>query len=89
MADEIIVEDTNPEIKTYSYDDVSLIVEKTHAEPTVRKEVHNIEEIQEKIAKINSVISLWESKKVSYQELLDKYTELKPVVKKPEEIIEK
>ena len=88
MADEIgEIEDTNPEIKTYKYEVNSLVIEKTHAVPKVRQEIHNIAQVQKQIAKIDGAISLWQAKKAPLQALLDKHNELKPVVE-PEEIPE-
>lgn len=72
--------DDNPEIKTFSAKDNILTIEKTHSKPTIQLETYSVAELQKKIAKINSVISLWEAKKKPYQDLIDLYNEHKPFV---------
>ena len=79
MADEMEVEDANPEIKTYKYDVNSLVIEKTHAVPKVRQEIHNIAQVQKRIAKIDGAISLWQQKKAPLVAIVQKYQELAPV----------
>lgn len=65
--------DDNPEIKTYLTKDNALIIEKTHDKPQVKIESYNIAELQGKIAKIDSVITIWEAKKKLYQDLIALY----------------
>ena len=76
MEEEII--DTNPAIITYEFEDNALVMETTHKDPTVQKKVYIVSDAQAKISKINNVIALWEAKKVPYQDIIDKYNELKP-----------
>lgn len=68
--------DDNPEIKTYKKVDGALVIEKTHSKPVVHSESHKIEEMQAQIAKIDGVIAIWQSKKVKFQAIIDKYNEI-------------
>ena len=76
MEEEII--DVNPAIITYKFEENALVMETTHKDPTVQKKVYIVSDAQAKISKINNVIALWEAKKVPYQDIIDKYNELKP-----------
>jgi len=78
MPEIIPPEDTNPEIKTYSTEEGKLIVERTHGKPVVHTDSYLIKDAEVEIAKINSVIALWENKKQPYQDIVNKYDEIKP-----------
>lgn len=51
----------------------SLIIERTPEKPVTRIKSYNIAEIQKKIAKIDTVIKLWEDKKAPLQAIIDEY----------------
>ena len=71
--------DSNPPIITYSGAEGTLTRETTYADPKPIIKAYNIADIQAKITKIDSVISIWEAKKTPLQAIIDKYNEVKSI----------
>lgn len=67
----------NPKTKTTIREGSILTVYEVHEQPVIRVVTHSIAEIQAKIAKIDSVIALWEAKKAPFQATLDEYNGLR------------
>ena len=75
-VDEIIV-DKNPEIKEYRAEEGMLIVERTHEKPVVHRDIHLVSDAEAGVAKIDAVIALWGHKRQRFQDIINKYNEIK------------
>ena len=78
-------EPTIQTIVTETYEGRRLIKETTYSEIPVKTESTDIDNLQAKIAKIDSAISQWNAKKKPLQDILDRYNALQPVVEVIEE----
>jgi len=65
--------DLNPITEVRTKKDGALIIEQTHKNPVKRTTVHTIASIQEKIAKYETVIAVWQAKIDPLQALIDEY----------------
>ena len=79
-----INEPTIKSIVTEKAEGNNLVKETTYSEIPVNTTSINMDDIKAKIAKIDSAIAQWNSKKAPLQVILDRYNELKPVVVKEE-----